>query len=156
MLVMIQKMKKIVINKEQRVVLSKTYGWIILIALVLLDALLDVIFAEGKGLESPIWKPIANLLEVNNPILLTPFVLLTFFIVVKIVSFLEKKIDKIQNAEELVLTILVIVYAVFDLWLILVYLFDFRLFKSHLYLIPILIVIGIAYGWWAENKLKKK
>ena len=98
----------------------------------------------------------SKLLEVNNPVLLTPFVLLTFFIVVKIVSFLEKKIDKIPNAEELVLTILVIVYAVFDLWLILVYLFDFRLFKSHLYLIPVLIVIGIAYGWWAENKLKKK
>ena len=149
-------MKKSATGKEIKPVLSKTWAWMILIGLVVLDASLDLIFAEGKGLESPIWKPIANLLEVNNPILLTPFVLLTFFIVVKIVSFLEKKIDKIPNAEELVLTILVIVYAVFDLWLILVYLFDFRLFKSHLYLIPVLIVIGIAYGWWAENKLKKK
>jgi hypothetical protein len=136
--------------------LPGVWGWIILIGLVVLDASLDFIFAEGKGLESPIWKPMANLLGVNNPILLTPFVLLTFFIVVKIVSFLEQKIEMVPNAEELVLTILVIVYAVFDLWLIMAYLFDFRLFKSHLYLIPLLIVIGIAYGWWAENKLKKK
>ena len=45
-------MKKNVISKESRVVLSKTLGWIILIGLVILDALLDVIFAKGKGLES--------------------------------------------------------------------------------------------------------
>ncbi|MDP3027874.1 MAG: hypothetical protein Q8N63_09295 [Nanoarchaeota archaeon] len=143
-------------NKESKVVLSKTWGWIILIGLVILDALLDVIFAKGKGLESPIWKPIANLLGVSNPLFLTPLVLILFYLVVKGGAWLTKKTDKIEvKSEELVLTTLVIVYGVFDLWLISVYFFNFSLFRNHFYLIPILIIIGIAYSWWAEKKLKK-
>ncbi len=138
-------------------VLSKTWAWIILICLVILDAFLDVIFAEGKGLESPIWKPIANLLGVSNPLFLTPIVLILFYFGVKGGAWLSKKVDKIPTqAEELVLTTLVIVYGVFDLWLISVYFFNFTLFKNHFYLIPILIIIGITYSWWAENKLKKR
>lgn len=119
-------MKKIVISKEPKVVLSKTWGWIILAGLVIIDALLDVIFAQGSGLESPIWKLIANLLGVNNPLFLTPFVLILFYFVVKIGAWLTKKADKIPiKAEELVLTTLVIVYGVFVLWLISVYFFNY-------------------------------
>jgi len=140
----------------KRVVLSKFWGWIILIVLVVFDAFLDVVFAEGKGLESNILKPVADLAGISNPIFMTPFVLLIFYFAVKGGAWLVRKVDKITfKAEELVLTTLVIVYGVFDLWLISVYFFDFRLFKSHYYLIPILIVIGIAYNWWAEKKLKK-
>ncbi len=143
-------------NKKSKVVLSKTWGWIILIGLVILDALLDVIFAKGKGLESPIWKPIANLLGVSNPLFMTPLVLILFYFAVKVGAWLTRKVDKLPvKSEELVLTTLVIVYGIFDLWLISVYFFNFRLFRSHYYLIPILIVIGIAYSWWAENKLKR-
>lgn len=150
-------MKKITANKEPKIVLSKIWGWIILAGLVILDASLDLIFAQGKGLESPIWKPIANLLGVSNPLFLTPLVLLVFYFVVRIGAWLTKKADKIEfKAEELVLTTLVIVYGVFDLWLISVYLFEFRLFKSHIYLIPVLIIIGVAYSWWAEKKLKNR
>ena len=138
-------------------VLSKTPAWIILIGLVLLDALLDVIFAKGKGLESPIWKPIANLLGVSNPLFLTPLVLILFYFVVKIGAWLIKKADKLKvKSEELALTTLVIVYGVFVLWLISVYFFNFTLFKNHFYLIPVLIIIGTAYSWWAEKKLKNK
>ncbi len=141
----------------KRIVLSKTWAWIILTGLIILDAFLDVIFVKGKGLESNILRPIANLFGINNPLFLTPIVLVILYMVIKGVSWLTKKIDKILiKAEELVLTTLVIIYGIFDLWLILIYFFNFRLFKSHLYLIPILIVIGIAYAWWAENKLKKK
>jgi hypothetical protein len=135
--------------------LPKTLAWIILTGLVILDASLDLIFAKGKGLESPVWKPIANLLGVSNPLFLTPLVLIIFYFVVKSGAWLAKKVDKVAiKAEELVLTTLVIVYGVFDLWLILLYLFDFRLFKSHYYLIPILVLVGIIYEWWAEKKLK--
>jgi len=138
-------------------VLSKTWAWISLIVLVILDASLDVIFAEGKGLESNILKPIANLLGINNPLFLTPFVLVIFYFAVKSGAWLTKKVDKIPvKSEELVLTTLVLVYGIFVLWLISVYFFNFRLLRSHLYLIPILIIIGIAYSWWAENKLKNK
>ena len=137
-------------------VLSKIWGWIILIALVLLDAILDIIFAKGSGVQSGIWKPITNLLGINNPILLTPIVFVLFYFVVKGGAWLAKKIDKVTiKAEELVLTTLVIIYGIFDIWLISFYLFDFRLFKSHYYLIPILILVGIIYEWWAEKKLKK-
>lgn len=148
-------MKKIV-NKEIKVILSKTRAWSILIFLVLLDAFLDVIFAEGKGLEGNILNPMANLFGINNPIFLTPFVLLIFFVGVKILAFLTEKIDKTPKAEELVLTTLVIVYGIFDFWLILFYVFDFRLFRNHFYLIPVLILIGAIYGWWAEKKLREK
>lgn len=140
----------------EKPVLSKTWAWIILAGLVILDASLDVIFAQGKGIETNILKPIADLFGITNPIFLTPVVLIIFYFAVKGGSWLTKKIDKIYiKTEELVLTTLVIVYGIFDLWLISVYFFNFRLFKSHYYLIPILIVIGIIYCWWAENKLKK-
>ena len=149
-------MKKKIVNKKTKVVLSKKAGWIILVCLVLLDASLDVIFARGKGLESNILKPIANLLGISNPLLLTPIVLVIFYLVVRGGAWLTKKADKITfYAEELVLTTLVIVYGVFDLWLILVYFFNFTLFKNYYYLIPILIVVGIAYSWLAEKKLKE-
>ncbi len=138
-------------------VLSKTLAWIILTGLIILDASLDVIFVQGKGLETNILNPIADLFGITNPIFLTPVVLIIFYFAVKAGAWLTKKIDKINvKTEELVLTTLVIVYGIFDLWLISVYFFNFTLFKSHYYLIPVLIVIGIAYNWWAENKLKKK
>ncbi len=138
-------------------ILSKTWAWIILIILVILDASLDVIFAKGKGLESNVLKPIADLLGISNPILLTPLVLILFYFAVKGGAWLAKKVDKVTiKTEELVLTTLVIVYGIFDLWLISVYFFNFRIFRSHYYLIPILIIIGIIYEWWAENKLKNK
>jgi len=142
-------------SKEPKVVLSKNLGWIILVILVLLDAFLDIIFAKGKGVESGIWKPISNFLGVNNPFFLTPVVLVLFYFLVKGGAWLTKKADKVTiKAEELVLTTLIIVYGIFDLWLILFYLFNFRLFESHYYLIPILILVGIIYEQWAEKKLK--
>ena len=135
--------------KEPKVVLSKTSGWIILIALIILDASLDLIFAHGRGLESGIWR------RVTNPLFLTPLVLVLFYLLAKGGAWLAKNIDKVTiKAEELVLTTLVIVYGLFDLWLISVYIFNFRLFKTHYYLIPILIIAGIIYETWAEKKLK--
>ena len=141
----------------KKVVLSKKAGWIILTFLVILDASLDVIFVEGRGLDSNVLKPIADLFGISNPLFMTPLVLVIFYFGVKIGAWLTKKLDKIYiKTEELVLTTLVIVYGVFDLWLILVYFFDFSLFRSHYYLIPILVVVGAVYSWWAEKKLKKK
>jgi hypothetical protein len=142
-------------DKEPKVVLSKTWGKIILVALVLLDAILDIIFAKGSGAQSGIWKPISNLLGISNPLFLTPIALAIFYLAMKGGAWLAVKVDKVTiKAEELVLSTMVLVYGVFCLWLILFYLFDFRLLKNHYYLIPILIVIGIVYSWWAEKKLK--
>lgn len=139
----------------KKVVLSKSWGWIIITLLVLLDALLDMLFAKGKGLENNVLKPITDIFGITSPLLAVPFVLILFYFVVKGGAWLAEKVDKVKvKAEELVLTTLVIVYGIFDIWLLSVYLFDFRLFKSHYYLIPILILAGIIYEWWAERKLK--
>ena len=142
-------------NKKPKVVLSKLWAWIILVILAILDSSLDMIFANSSGLQSSFWKPIANFLGIQHAILGVPILLIIFFVTVKIGAFLEKKIEKVQYAEELVLTTLVILYGLFDLWSISVYFFNFTLVKNHLYLIPILIIVGVAYSWWAEKKLKK-
>ena len=143
-------------DKKSKVVLSKKAGWIILAILVILDAFLDLIFTGGAGLQSPIWKSISNFLKINNPLFLTPLVLIIFYFGIKGGAWLARKVDKVSiKSEELVLTALVLVYGLFDLWLILVYFFNFSLFKSHYYLIPILIVIALIYSLWAEKKLKE-
>jgi len=143
-------------DKKSKVVLSKKAGWILLVILVILDAFLDLIFTGGAGLQSPVWKSISNFLKINNPIFLTPLVLIIFYFGIKGSVWLARKVDKVSiKSEELVLTALVLVYGLFDLWLILVYFFNFSLFKSHYYLIPILIVIALIYSLWAEKKLKK-
>jgi len=139
----------------KKVVLSKLWAWIFLVLLALLDSFLDMFFAGNSGLKSFFWQPIADLTRIKYAPLMVPFLLIIFFIVVKFGAFLEKKIEKVNKAEELILTTLVVAYGVFNLWLILVYLFGFSLFRNHLYLIPVLIVIATAYAWWAENKLKK-
>jgi len=143
-------------DKKSTAVLSKKAGWIILAILVILDASLDLIFTGGAGLQSLVWKPISNFLKINNPLFLTPFVLIIFYFGIKGIAWLAKKVDKVSiKSEELVLTALVLVYGFFDFWLILVYFFNFSLFKSHYYLIPILIVIALIYSLWAEKKLKE-
>ncbi|MBU2504026.1 MAG: hypothetical protein KJ879_03170 [Nanoarchaeota archaeon] len=142
-------------KKKPKVVLSKLWAWTILVILAILDASLDMIFSNSQGLQNFFWKPIADFFGIQSAILGVPLLLMVFFVVVKFGAFLERKTEKIQYAEELVLTTLVILYGLFDLWLILVYFFNFTLFKSHFYLIPIFIIIGTAYSWWAEKKLKK-
>ena len=90
-------------------VLSKGVGWSLLAGLVLVDAFLDVI----RGVEgNPLWIPIVNIIGVNNVPFLVPFVLLLFYLAVKALGWLVNKIDKTPRSEELVLTALVIVYAI--------------------------------------------
>ena len=139
----------------KKVVLSKLWAWIFLVLLALLDSFLDMFFAGNSGLKSFFWQPIADFTGIKYAPLMVPFLLIIFFILVKFGAFLEKKIEKIDKSEELILTTLVVAYGVFNLWLILVYLFGFSLFRNPVHLIPVLIVTATAYAWWAENKLKK-
>ena len=142
--------------QKPELVLSKTWGWIILVLLAILDASLDMIYSESSGLQGFFWKPISEFLGIKYAILGVPILLIIFFIIVKIGTFLEKKTEKIQFAEEIVITTLVIVYGLFDLWLIAFHIFDFRIIRNHYFLIPLLIVIGVIYSWWAEKKIKHK
>ena len=133
-------------------VLSKKVGWILLAGLVLIDATLDVI----RGVEgNPLWIPIVNIIGINNVPFLVPFVLLLFYIAIKALGWLVEKIDKTPNSEELVLTALVIVYAVFDIWAISVDFLGFRFIPNFRYMILPLTIIGLGYALWAQKKLKK-
>jgi len=140
-------------EKIKNVVLSKKIGWIILAILVFLDALLDV----RRGVEgNPVWQPILNYVGIQYTPLFVPLVLLLFYFVVKGGAWLTRKVDKINyKTEELVLTALVLAYFVFDLWVISVDFFGFRLIRNHYYLTPVLVVIVLIYSVWAEKKLKK-
>ena len=137
----------------KKVVLSKKVGWIVLTVLLFTDAFLNVIRgAEGN----PIWKPILNYVGIQYTPIFVPFVLLIFYFVVKGGAWLSRKVDKIPiKSEELVLTSLVLAYFVFDLWVISVDFFDFRLIKNNYYLTSILVIVVLIYGLWAEHKLKK-
>ncbi len=134
-------------------VLSKRSGWIVLAILVLIDAFLDVI----RGVEgNPLWMPIVNVIGIKNVPFLVPFVLLLFYLAVKVLSWLVEKIDKTPRSEELVLTALVIVYAAFDIWAISVDFLGFGLIPNFRYMIIPLTIIGIGYALWAQKRLGKK
>ena len=140
-------------NKTLNVVLSKKAGWIILAVLVFLDSFLDI----KRGVEgNPVWQSIVNIIGINYVPFLVPFVLLFFYFVVKGGAWLIRKVDKIPiKSEELVLTALVLAYFIFDLWVISVDFFDFRLIRNHYYLTPILAIVVLIYSLWAEHYLKK-
>lgn len=133
-------------------VLSKKSGWVILALLVFLDSFLDVI----RGVEgNPLWKPVVNAIGIKNAPFLVPLVLLLFYLVVKVLGWLVEKTDKTPNSEELVLTALVIAYAVFDIWAISVDFLGFRLIPNFRYMIIPMIILALGYALWAQKKLKK-
>jgi len=139
----------------KKVVLPKLWAWIAIVILLALDFLIDY---KGGGIGHPIWQPVMDLLRITKVYYLIPFILLAFYLVIKIGAFLENKISKTPQAEELVLTIVVIMYALYNVWLFSVNFLGFKLITvaNHYYLIIILIIIGSVYGWWAEKKLKNK
>jgi len=134
-------------------VLSKGIGWSLLAGLILIDAFLDVI----RGVEgNPLWIPIINMIGIKNVPFLAPFVLALFYAVVKALGWLVDKIDKTPRSEELVLTALVIVYAIFDIWAISVDFLGFGLIPNFRYMIIPMTIIALGYALWAQKKLGKK
>ncbi|MBI5794646.1 hypothetical protein HZA87_06255 [Candidatus Uhrbacteria bacterium] len=131
-------------------ILPKSVGWTILIVLVFIDAFLDFILgAHG----SPFWNPIADALGIKLVPLLAPVVLLLFWCAIKLLSLVVQKTDKTPKSEELLLTVLVVVYGVFDLWLVAVDFFNFTLITNARLMIIPLTIIGLAYGLFAQKKL---
>ena len=132
-------------------VLSKLIGWTLLVALVFIDAFLDIIKWGGVG--SPFWKPIADIFGIKMVPLLAPVVLAIFYFVVKTLGLLVQKTDKTPRSEELILTTLVFIYGVFDVWLI-ARILGFNLITNYRLMIVPLTIIGLVYGLWAQKKLK--
>ncbi|MBI4448371.1 hypothetical protein HY643_05310 [Candidatus Woesearchaeota archaeon] len=134
-------------------ILPKKIGWIILAILVFIDSFLDVI----RGVEgNPLWTPIINIIGIKNAPFLVPFVLSLFYLAVKALGWIVEKIDKTPRSEELILTALVIVYAIFDIWAISVDFLGFSLIPNFRYMIIPMTIIGLGYALWAQKKLGKK
>jgi len=132
-------------------ILSKRSGWVALALLVFFDSFLDVI----RGIEgNPLWVPIVDVIGIKNVPFLVPFVLLLLYLAVKALSWMVEKTDKTPNSEELVLTALVIAYAVFDIWLISVDFLGFRLIPDFRYAAIPMIILALGYALWAQKKLK--
>jgi len=137
----------------KRVFLSKKAAWILIAILVYIDAILDII----RGREgNPLWIPFVERFGIYVVLFLAPFVILLFYFVLKILAKAVAKVDKTPNSEEILATALVIVYALFDLWIISVDFFGFRLIRNFRYTIPFLIAGGLIYALWAQRKVKKK
>jgi len=123
----------------------------LLVALIFIDAFLDIIKWGGVG--SPFWKSIADIFGIKMVPLLAPVVLVIFYFAVKALGRLVQKTDKTPRSEELILTILVVVYGVFDVWLI-ARILGFNLITNYRLMIVPLTIIGLVYGLWAQKKLK--
>lgn len=137
----------------RKVTLSKRMGWIIFSLLVFVDAFLDVVRgAEGN----PLWQPLVERIGINFVPLLVPFILLFFYLLVKSCGWLIHKADKLPQAEELVLTTLVIVYFTYDLWVVAVDFLGFHLIRNFRQTIPLLLVVAFGYALLAEQQLKRK
>jgi len=132
-------------------VLSKSTGWILLTALVFIDALLDVPLFLTPFFS--FWKPIADIFGIKMVPLLAPVVLVIFYFAVKTLGWLVQKTDKTPRSEELILTTLVVIYGVFDVWLI-AQILGFNLITNYRLMIIPLTIIGLVYGLWAQKKLK--
>ena len=137
----------------RKVTLSKKTGWIIFTLLLFVDAFLDVVRgAEGN----PLWKPLVARMGINFVPFLVPLILPFFYLLVKMLGWLIHKTDKLPQAEELVLTTLVVVYFVYDLWVTTVDFLGFRLLRDFRQTIPFLIIAAFAYALSAERQLKRK
>lgn len=134
-------------------VLTKKLGWILLTVLLLVDAVLNII----RGFEgNPLWQPIIAKIGINATPILIPLALSIFYPLVKLCGWLVAKVDKTPAAEELVLTCLVIIYAIYDLWVVAVDFLNFSLITNFRLMIIPLIIVGLGYGLWAQKMLKDK
>jgi len=137
----------------RQVTLPKKTAWVVFTLLLLTDAFLDVARrVEGNSL----WQPIVTVIGINYVPLLVPLILPLFYVVVKVLGWLVRKVDRLPQAEELILTTLVIVYFVYDLWVVAVDFFGFRLISNFRQTIPLLLATSLGYALWAESVLRRQ
>ncbi len=140
-------------NPVSKTVLSRRTGLIILGALLLLDTIFDVL----RGTQgNPLFKPIENTFGIWVFPLLVPFALVFFYAVAKALGWIVEKVDRTPYSEGIILTALVLIFALHDIWVFSVDYLGFRLIRSYYQMIPIYIVVGMAYALWAQYTVKNK
>lgn len=135
---------------------SKRTGWLILAALIFLDA--GVTFALGAE-GNPLWRYFTEKFGVWVVLVLAVLLLPVLWGVIKLLAPLVSKTDRLANSEEVLLTNLVIIYAVYDFYfLLLVFGAQFvrPLFDSPALLIAALLVPGLVpYNIYLTYKQKQ-
>ena len=140
-------------NPVPDVVLSKRTGLIILGMLLLLDTIFDIL----RGTQgNPLFKPIENAFGIWIFPFLVPFALVFFYIIIKLLGQFVEKMDRTTHSEEILLTALVIIFVVHDMWVFSVDYMGFRLIRSYYQMIPIYIIVGMAYALWAQHIIKTR
>ena len=121
--------------------------------LLLIDTFFDIL----RGTQgNPIFKPIENAFGVwAFPLLVPPAVILFYLLSVGIGKIINKA-DKVTSGKEIILTTLVVIFAIHDIWVFSLDYLGFTLIKNYLHMIPVYIIGGIAYSWWAEKSVKVK
>ncbi len=139
-------------DRKPKVILSKKKGLIILAALLLLDTFFDVI----RGTQgNPLFKPIENAFGIWAFPFLVPFAVAFFYAVAKLLGWVVTKVDKTRYSEEILLSALVMIFVAHDIWVFSVDYLGFSLIRNYLQMIPVYIVVGLAYALWAQNKARK-
>ncbi len=140
-------------GKIPSVVLSRRNGLIILGMLLLLDTVFDVL----RGTQgNPLFKPIENAFGIWVFPFLVPFALAFFYLAARLLGRVVEKIDRTPHSEEILLTALVVIFAVHDFWVFSVDYLGFRLVRSYYQMIPVYIIIGLAYSLWAERLIRSR
>ena len=137
----------------KKIALPKYIGWPVLILLIFWDAF----FTYRGGREgNPLWQPIVERFGLNALWVLAIFVLVLFYFLTKILGRYTEKVEKFPQGEEIVLTNLVIVFIVYDLYITFAApRIGYLGFRRHYAIIPVLIVPVLIYDIWLEY-LKRK
>ncbi|GEM_PF-3204761 len=135
---------------------SKKTGWLILAALIFLDA--GVTFALGAE-GNPLWRYFTQRFGIWVVLVLAVLLLAVLYGAIKLLAPLVAMTDRLVNSEEVLLTNLVIIYALYDCYfLLLVFQAAFvrPLFESPALLIAALLVPGlIPYNVYLSYKQKQ-
>lgn len=133
--------------------LSKRIGWSMLVLFVFLDAFIT--FKAGQE-GNPLWRPIVNFFGLHALWFLAILVLAFFYILVKYIGRYIQKYENYPDGEEIVLTNLVIAFAVYDLYIVfLLPYFYYLSSRSHYAIIPFLIIFILIYNMWLWHKQNK-
>ncbi len=141
------------IRNMKKIALSKLIGWPVLILLIFWDAFLTYM-AGGEG--NPLWQPVVDRFGLNALWVLAILVLILFYFLTKIVGRYTEKVEKFPQGEEIVLTNLVIVFIVYDLYITFaVPHIGYLGFRRHYAIIPVLILPILLYNIWLEYQKRR-
>ncbi|MBI2589478.1 hypothetical protein HYW32_00375 [Candidatus Berkelbacteria bacterium] len=148
---------KPMLPRDRSIAFPKRIGWLILVLLVYFDAIFTVIIGKEGN---PLWQIFTNRYGIWTDLIAPIPVLLALYVGILLLTPIVRRFDRYPNSHEVILTNLIIVYAIYDLYFILNFVgfplaVDF--FASKIKLIIALLVPGIIpYNIFLEYRLLKQ